>query len=144
MSCAFTVALNSGVYHMSSLVRASSALVLAAVLLGGCASEGGNFFTTGSLAQNTAEQQAATAAPKVDPQCVALYSRIETLRKDGIVEKIEKAAIKKIKLTAADAQKADQLNKANAEFQSRCSTITPSTPVTAQATPPAPSRPATN
>lgn len=127
---------------MSSFIRAASALVVASVLLAGCASEGGNLFTTGSLASNAAPQ--TPPAPKVDPQCVALYSRIETLRKDGIVEKIEKAAIKKYKMTAADAQKADQLNKVNAEFQSRCSTITPTTPVTAQATPPAPQRPATN
>jgi PBP1b-binding outer membrane lipoprotein LpoB len=126
---------------MFSSVRASSALVLATLLLAGCASEGGGFsnpFTTGSVANTDTPQ--ATAAPRVDPQCVALVSRIETLRKDGISEKIEKAAAKKYKMTAADAAKADQLNKANADFQARCSTITPPN-VSAQG--PAP-RPATN
>lgn len=127
---------------MFSSIRASSALVLATVLLAGCAADGSNSFsnpfTTGSVSGT--ENAQATAAPKVDPQCVALASRIETLRKDGIADKVEKAAAKKIKLTAADAAKADQLNKANADFQARCSTITPSG-VSAQA--PAP-RPATN
>ena len=126
---------------MFSSIRASSALVLATVLLAGCASEGGGFsnpFTTGSVSNSESTQ--ATAAPKVDPQCVALVSRIEALRKEGISEKIEKAAAKKYKMTAADAAKADQLNKANADFQARCSTITPSG-VSAQAPV---SRPATN
>lgn len=127
---------------MFSSIRASSALVLATLLLAGCASEGGGFsnpFTTGSVSNSETAPQ-ASAAPRVDPQCVALVSRIETLRKDGIAEKIEKAAAKKYKMTAADAAKADQLNKANADFQARCSTITP-TSVSAQG--PAP-RPATN
>lgn len=128
---------------MSSFIRASSALVIAAGLLAGCAADGSNPFTTGTLGTNNEGTQQAVATPKVDPQCVALISRIETLRKDGIVEKIEKAAAKKYKMTVADAQKADQLNKANADFQARCSTITPSSQ-TAQTVPPPPSRPATN
>lgn len=128
-------------YLMFSSIRASSALVLATMLLAGCAADGSstfsNPFTTGSVS-NTDTAQQATAAPKVDPQCVALLSRIETLRKEGISEKVEKAAAKKYKMTAADAAKVDQLNKANADFQARCSTVTP---MSAQA--PAP-RPATN
>jgi len=127
---------------MFSSIRASSALVLATMLLAGCAADGSgsisNPFTTGSV--NADSTQQATAAPKVDPQCVALVSRIETLRKEGIVEKVEKAAAKKYKINDKDAAKVDQLNKANADFQARCSTITP-TGVSAQA--PAP-RPATN
>jgi hypothetical protein len=128
---------------MVSSIRASSALVLATMLLAGCAADGSstfsNPFTTGSV-NNTDTAQQATAAPKVDPQCVALVSRIETLRKEGISEKVEKAAVKKYKLTEKDAAKVDQLNKANADFQARCSTITP-TGVSAQAPV---SRPATN
>ncbi len=126
---------------MSSFIRASSALTLAAVLLAGCANDGTSLFTTGALGTSNEPAQTAAATPKVDPQCVALISRIETLRKEGITEKIEKAAAKKYKMTAADAAKADQLNKANVEFQARCSTITPSA-TTAQATTPA--KPATN
>lgn len=128
---------------MSSFIRASSALVIAAALLGGCAADGSNPFTTGTLGTSNEGTQQAVTTPKVDPQCVALISRIETLRKDGIVEKIEKAAAKKYKMTVADAQKADQLNKANADFQARCSTITPSGQ-TAQTMPPPAPRPATN
>ena len=68
-------------------------------------------------------QHAAAAAPKVDPACIALTSRIEGLRKEGIADKIEKASAKKYKMTQADLGKADQLTKANAEFQARCSTL---------------------
>ena len=63
----------------------------------------------------------ASAEAKVDPACVALTSRIEGLRKEGIADKIEKASAKKYKMTQADLTKADQLTKANAEFQVRCS-----------------------
>jgi outer membrane murein-binding lipoprotein Lpp len=113
---------------MGIFKRASSqALVLAGVLLAGCAMEGGdNIFTTGSL---TGQQ---ASADKSDPACVTLASRIETLRKEGIQDKIEKAAAKRYKMTQADLGKADQLNKANAEFQSRCSTV-PVKPTTAEA-----------
>lgn len=112
---------------MAIFKRASSqALVLAGVMLAGCAMEGGDgIFTTGSL---TGNQQAAA---KADPACVTLASRIEGLRKDGIADKIEKAAAKRYKMTLADLGKADQLTKANAEFQTRCSTVTPR-PTTAE------------
>jgi hypothetical protein len=48
-----------------------------------------------------------------------------------VADKIEKASIRKYKMTRADLVKADQLTKANAEFQLRCSTIMPK-PATAQ------------
>ena len=104
------------------------ALVLAGVALAGCAGEGSeSIFTTGAL--GSAEPQ-PTPAPeaKVDPVCVTLMSRIDTLRKEGIADKIEKAAAKSYKMTPGRPGKADQLTKANAEFQVRCSTITPSRP----------------
>ena len=114
---------------MASVIRASSmALVLAGATLAGCAGDGSdNMFTTGALGT----QQAAAPEPKVDPLCVTLVSRIEGLRKEGVADKIEKASIKKYKMTQADLTKADQLTKANAEFQLRCSTIMPR-PTTAQ------------
>ena len=116
---------------MASITRASSlALVLAGAMLAGCASEGNEgFFTTGALGT---QQTAAAPEPKVDPACIALTSRIDTLRKEGIAEKIEKASAKKYKMTQADLAKADLLNKANAEFQQRCSTVPPG-PTTAAA-----------
>ena len=111
----------SGVLPMSLMLRASSkAQVLAATLavlaLAGCAADGSNIFTTGALGSSDS---------KVDPECVTLASRIETLRREGIAEKLEKAAAKKYKMTHADIVKADQLTKTNAEFQQRCSTAMP-------------------
>jgi hypothetical protein len=98
------------------------ALALGSLVLAGCAGDGGDsIFTTGSLAS----QQTAAAEPKIDPVCVTLVSRIDTLRREGIADKIEKAAAKRYKMTQADLNKADQLTKASAEFQLRCSTITP-------------------
>src|SRR5262245_59152061 len=105
---------------MSFMIRATAkALALAgvAVALVGCAGEGESFFTTGALG--------TSAEAKLDPMCVTLATRIETLRKEGIAEKIEKAAAKKYKMTQSDLNKADQLTKANADFQLRCSTIMP-------------------
>ena len=106
---------------MAIFKRASSqALVLAGLLLAGCAVEGSDgLFTTGSLVgPQTAEQ-------KADPACLTLASSIDALRKEGIPDKIEKAAAKRYKMTQADLKKADQLTKANADFQVRCSTVTP-------------------
>jgi hypothetical protein len=110
---------------MASFIRASASLALA-----GCAGDGSdNFFTTGALGTQA-------AAPEVDPACVSLASRIETLRKEGVAEKIEKAAAKKYKMTQADLTKADQLTKANADFQFRCSTIMPRSASTSPPPPP--------
>ena len=105
----------------------SQALVLAGLMLAGCAEGGDSIFTTGSLVSGQ-----PTAEAKVDPACITLASRIEALRKEGIPDKIEKAAAKRYKMTQADLGKADQLTKANAEFQGRCSTIPPR-PTTAEA-----------
>jgi hypothetical protein len=118
---------------MAIYKRASSqALVLAGVLLAGCALEGSDgAFITGSL---TGSPQTAAAEGKADPTCVTLASRIEALRKDGIPDKIEKAAAKRYKMTQSDLSKADQLTKANAEFQARCSSVR-TAPVTADASP---------
>jgi hypothetical protein len=102
---------------MSLMLRASTqALILAALALTGCAATD-NLFTTGALG--------SPPEPKIDPACVTLASRIEGLRREGVAEKIEKAAAKKYKLTQADIAKADLLTKSNAEFQLRCSTIMP-------------------
>ncbi len=114
---------------MAIFRRASSqALVLGALLLAGCA-EGGDNILTGSLTGPTADA-------KADPACVTLASRIETLRKEGIADKIEKAAARRYKLTKSDLGKADQLTKTSAELQARCSSVPPGK-TTAEAPPPA-------
>jgi hypothetical protein len=124
---------------MANLNRAAArALVLAGLFLGGCAGDGADGIFTGSLANGEVQK---TAAPelKADPLCVSLVTRIDTLRREGIGDKIEKAAAKRYKMTQADLGKADQLTKANAEFQLRCSTIAPgiNAALPPQAAPPA-------
>lgn len=114
-----------GVLLMAFAFRAFPALLFAGFMLAGCAGDNGPF-TTGSVGPT-----AAAPEPAVDPACVTLAARLDTLRKEGIADKIEKAAAKKYKMTQADLSKADQLTKVSAEFQNRCSTITPK-PATAQ------------
>jgi hypothetical protein len=103
------------------LRTASQAAILASLALAGCANTD-NIFTTGALGSSFA----GTSEPKIDPACVNLASRIDALRREGVPEKIEKAAAKKYKLTQADLTKADQLTKSNAEYQLHCSTVMPS------------------
>jgi hypothetical protein len=119
---------------------AAKAVVLAGLLLAGCSGEGTDGIFTGSLASNSAQNTPAPE-PKVDPMCVSLVARIDTLRREGIGDKIEKAAAKRYKMTQSDLGKADQLTKANAEFQLRCSTITPSMQNAALPPPVAPTPP---
>ena len=100
-------------------------LLVSALLLAGCANEGG-FLGDGLITSSVSE-------PKVDPACVTLTSQIDTLKREGIADKIEKAAAKKYKMTAGDLAKADQLTKANSEFQVKCSSMTPKTTTAAVA-----------
>ena len=81
------------------------------VLVSGCAQDG--TMTTGSL----------NAAP--DPACVTLAAQIKTLQDQGVPEKVAKAAKKKHKLNSSDLSKAAELNKANADFQAKCSNMPP-------------------
>jgi hypothetical protein len=110
---------------MPTFKRASWwALALAGVALAGCAGEGGESIFTGSLA---GAEPPPAAETKIDPVCVTLVARIDALRREDIPDKIEKAAAKRYKMTQADLGKADQLTKVNAEFQTRCSTVAPTT-----------------
>ena len=115
-----------------SLIIAS--LATGTALLAGCAD-------TPSLFNNSANLTTASIAPaapaiKSDPACAGLASQIDGLRKEGIAEKIEKAAQKKYKMTTAELGKADQLNKIYADFQGKCSNFKPAmTAAVAPATP---------
>lgn len=101
---------------MLATLRVPVLVLIGTIALAGCANDqlfSGANLTTASVPET----------PRVDPACVQLSSQIDALRREGITEKVEKAAAKKYKLTPADASKADQLMKANADFQGRCSTV---------------------
>lgn len=128
---------------MFQRVIATAALLAAAALAAGCSTDGGmlgNSLTTASV-----DQSAAGKAPKVDPACLALMSKIDTLRKDGVTERVEKASTGKsatVSVKRESLAKMTELDKANAEFQAKCSTITPKPAQQAAALPaPAPAPP---
>jgi hypothetical protein len=111
-----------------------------------CSSDGslvGSSLTTSSVSapQTTAE----TAVPRVDPACASLSARIDALRKEGAAERIEKASVGKtanVSVKRASLAQVAELDKANAEFQARCSTLGPRPmPIQAQVAPMATSAP---
>lgn len=104
----------SGVLEMYRSISSSAAAIFM-VALSGCAADGTLSTDLSTSSVNGQAQQATT-----DPTCAPLVSYIDELRREGIAEKIEKAANKKYKMTTADLVKADQLNKANTEFQAKC------------------------
>lgn len=99
------------------LIAGTVALGLA-VLLSACAGDsfiGGEGTTTSAL----------SAKPKADAACAPLAARIEELRRDGVAERVEKAAAGKgatVSVKRDSLVKLAELNKANAEFQAKCST----------------------
>lgn len=108
---------------MYATLRVPALVAIASLALAGCSgtdlfgsSSNSSDVTTSSLAQQTQGQ-------KVDPACGNIALEIDTLRRDGIAEKMEKAAAKKYKMTPADLTKANQLNKSNADFQTKCSAL---------------------
>lgn len=109
---------------MSVALRASAALIAGASVLAGCADN--SLFPNG-------EFQTGALGPKVDPVCMSLASQIDGLRREGVADRIEKAAAKKYKMTPADLTKADQLTKANNDFQAKCSTVPKTASQTASA-----------
>lgn len=107
---------------MLTKLRALTAICIGTVVLAACAGDQGSLFggETASVAP--------PPAPKVDPACVALTSKIEGLRKEGVAERVEKAAAGKgttVNVKRDSLAKMTELDKANAEFQAKCSTITP-------------------
>jgi hypothetical protein len=112
----------------SNAIYATAAIAL---LLSGCAEGGLNSaFNTGSI---DPQKQAASEQAEKSKQalCNTLVSQIEALNSEGISDKVAKAAAKKYKLKATDITKADELNKANTEFQSKCSDYPPRVAATA-------------
>lgn len=111
------------------------------MLLAGCSSGGGlfgNSLTTQSISTSTTTAPAIAAAPKVDPACYSIAQRIETLRKDGLTERLEKAAAGKsstVSVKRTSLAQAAELDKANAEFQAKCSAFGPRPMQSAQPAP---------
>lgn len=104
-------------------------------LLAGCADGSlGSAFNTGSI---DPQKQAANEQAEKSKQalCSTLVSQIEALNTEGISDKVAKAAAKKYKLKSTDITKADELNKANTEFQSKCSDYPPRVAATAPVEP---------
>lgn len=116
-----------------------AALIAVPAVLAGCA-DTPTLLGSNSASLTTASVSPSTA-PKIDPACSNLSTQIESLRKEGIADKVEKASLKKYKLTTAELVKADQLNKANADFQGKCGTVkstAAATPAASSATAKAP------
>ena len=103
---------------------ATTAAVVVCLLVAGCA-EDGTLATNGLNTASIEQKQAAERAEKNSAECMALTSQIETLHRDGAAAKVTKAATKKYKMKANDLAKADELNKANTEFQAKCSNYPP-------------------
>ena len=108
----------------------STAVVFAALLAAGCANDGS---LTNGLSTSSIDSGSPAQASKQDPACMTLAAQIEALNRDGTADKVSKAAAKKYKLKTEDLAKADELNKANTEFQSKCSPYPPK-PVVATTT----------
>jgi len=91
--------------------------IAGAALLAGCAENtfGGSSLTTASV----------TETPRTDAACITLASQIESLKKEGVADKVAQASVKKYKMSTADLAKADQLNRTNTEFQAKCSMVKP-------------------
>lgn len=89
-------------------------LVVGGLALAGCAD--------GTLVGSSLTTSSIDTAAKADPACAPLSQQISALRAEGVADKVSKAADRKYKMKTADLAKADQLNKANAEFQAKCAT----------------------
>jgi hypothetical protein len=119
----------------SAMTRTSIKLALAALgalSVAGCADGSTGLLSTASVGSST-----TAGAGKADPACVALNARINTLRQEGVAERVEKASegkAKSVSIKRESLVKMTELDKANAEFQSKCALPLPAS---AAVTPPA-------
>lgn len=89
-------------------------VVVATALMCGCANSGFDLTTASVTPEKTA---------KTDPVCASLASEINTLKGDGTIDKLEKAADgkgAKVSVKRTALQKQAELNKAYGQFQTRC------------------------
>jgi hypothetical protein len=117
----------------SAMTRTSMKLALAALgalSVAGCADGSTGLMSTASVASTT-------APGKADPTCATLNARINTLRQEGVAERVEKASegkAKSVSIKRESLVKMTELDKANAEFQAKCALPLPAS---AAVTPPA-------
>ena len=119
---------------------AGAVAIAAAALMGGCANDGNIMggLTTASVTPGPEAAMVAKAEPKVDPQCAALVTKIDALRKEGTPERLEKVSTGKGTTAQVKRQslaKMTELDKANAEYQARCSKLTPAQQAALQSKP---------
>lgn len=119
---------------MQKFTATVACAALGVSMLTGCSSNSGlfgNSLTTQSIGMASSDGGAATPTPvanKIDPQCYSLAQRIDMLRKEGVSERIEKASVGKsatVAVKRASLAQAAELDKANADFQARCSNFGP-------------------
>lgn len=123
--------------------RSLATLMTALVASGGlcaCSSDGGLFGTSLTTSSVGSAQATAPVAPipKIDPACASLAARIDALRRDGVADRVEKASVGKttsVSVKRTSLAQMAELDKANAEFQAKCSTLGPQISVQAQAAP---------
>jgi hypothetical protein len=90
-------------------------VVIGTALMCGCANGGFDLSTASISPQQT--------AAKSDPVCASLANQINTLKADGTIDKLEKAAegkTSKVSIKRTALQKQAELNKAYSQFQTRC------------------------
>jgi hypothetical protein len=138
-------------YHLKELVMAGkirtsifAGIAVSALGLGGCANDGnvGSLFTTGAIG-GAGETTSAVLAPKLDPACTTLATQIDTLRKEGTIDRLEKVADGKganVQVQRVALKKQSELNKANADFQAKCAPAVPRTASVAAVVPAAPAQ----
>lgn len=115
---------------------AATMIIGASLTLAGCANDSLLGGIGGEASQPTA---ALPAKPPVDPACNALAARIDALRKEGVVERVEAASKGKgssVSVKRASLGQIAELEKVNAEFQAKCSTVPRSASAPATPQPP--------
>jgi hypothetical protein len=98
--------------------RAVLGAALGTLLLAGCAGDSG---PAGGLSTSAISDHPT----RTDPTCVSLAARIDNLRGDGITQRLSEAAQGKtatVNVKRASLAKAADLDRANAEYQAKCST----------------------
>lgn len=110
---------------MLATLRVPLFVLMGSISLAACSS-GGDLFgssTSSDVTTSSLSQAQVAQGQRIDPACGSLAAEIDGLRRDGIAEKVDRAAAKKYRMTQTDLSKASQLNKLNADYQEKCSTL---------------------